>query len=106
MKTSINIVKGAHPLKVQIALVKEAHPLKASIDNTKGGPIPKNNQHTAWTFNDVLVDPYPFIILVNPYSILFYCPKIIKGYGSIKMSLTNHTVFISAKGGPPLESIK
>ena len=28
------------------------------------------NVHTVWTLNDVLENPYPFIILVNVYPIL------------------------------------
>ena len=38
-------------------------------------------QRTVWTVNDVLVDLYPFIILVNPH--IF---RAIKGYGSTKMT--------------------
>ena len=57
------------------------------------------DQTTAWTVNDVLVDPYPLIILVDPYPfiVLKGCgsTKIIKGYGLTKTSLTVHTVVLS-----------
>ena len=47
-----------------------------------------------WTVNDVLVNPYLFLVLVNPYP--FYCIKKIwidqnkKGHGSTKTSLMVH----------------
>ena len=44
--------------------------------------------HTAWTFNEVLVDPYPFIAVKR-----VWIDQNIKGYGSTKTSLTVHTVW-------------
>ena len=75
------------------------HKTKAlyNVSNTLNSPY--NN--TAWTINDVLVDTYPFIILVDPHPFrvdpfisLKGCEstKIIKGYGSTKTSLTVQTV--------------
>ena len=44
--------------------------------------------YTVWTVKDILFDPYPFIVLVNPHPF-----KAIKGYGSTKTSLTVHAVY-------------
>ena len=44
-----------------------------------GEHVEENGLDTAWTVNDVLVDPYPFIALKGCGS-----TKMIKGYGSTK----------------------
>ena len=47
-----------------------------------------NQTYTAWTVNDILFEPYPFIILVDsyPFFALKVCrsTKMIKGYGLTK----------------------
>ena len=48
---------------------------------------------TVKTVNDVVVDPYLFIILVDTYPFLL-STKMIKGYGSTKTSLTAHDVLL------------
>ena len=54
-------------------------------------------QKSAWTINDVSVDPYPSLFWVDPHP--FYCMKWVwiesnkKGYGLTETSLTVHTVY-------------
>ena len=59
--------------------------------------------HTMLTVNDILVDPYLFLILVNPYP--FYCIKKIwidqnkKRHGSTKTSLKVHACINTFEAG-------
>ena len=58
--------------------------------------------HTEWTVNDVLFDPYHFIILVDPHTFRaikgYRTTKMIKGYESIKTSLTVHAGVPNKRG--------